>query len=94
MMAIGWTRARTMASIFLEGVAIGIAGCMIGVPASFGISLLFRYLPTVGEILTFHPSLSIILPILFAAIGLCGIGALYPAWRAASMRPADALRRL
>jgi putative ABC transport system permease protein len=93
MMAIGWTRARTMASICLEGVAIGIAGCLIGVPASFGISLLFKYLPTIGEILTFRPSLAIILPTLLAAISLCGLGALYPAWRAASMKPADALRR-
>ncbi|MEK8091614.1 FtsX-like permease family protein [Methylocystis sp. IM3] len=94
MMAIGWSRWRTMASIVLEGLVIGLAGCLIGVPASFAISHSFKYLPTVGEILAFRPSLAIILPILFAAVGLCGLGALYPAWRAASMRPADALRRV
>jgi putative ABC transport system permease protein len=94
MMAIGWSRARTMASIFLEGLAIGIAGCVLGLPASFGISYLFKYLPTVGEILTFRPTFTIVAPTLLASIALCGIGALYPAWRASSMKPADALRRL
>ncbi len=94
MMAIGWSRARTMASIVLEGVVIGLAGCFVGVPASFAISYSFKYLPTVGEILAFRPSLSIILPVLVVAVLLCGLGALYPAWRAASMRPADALRRV
>lgn len=94
MIAIGWSRSRTMGSIVLEGVIIGLAGCCVGIPASFLISYLFRYLPTVGDILSFRPSLSIILPVLLSSVALCGLGALYPAWRAASMRPADALRRL
>ncbi len=94
MMAIGWSRARTMASIVLEGLVIGMAGCFVGVPGSFAISYSFRHLPTVGEILTFRPSLSVTLPVLAASVALCGLGALYPAWRAASMRPVDALRRV
>jgi putative ABC transport system permease protein len=94
MIAIGWSRGRTMGSIVLEGVIIGLAGCCVGIPVSFLISYLFRYLPTVGDFLSFRPSASIILPVLFASVALCGLGALYPAWRAASMRPADALRRL
>jgi ABC-type lipoprotein release transport system permease subunit len=55
--------------------------------------LLFGYLPTIGDILSFHPSLSMVLPTLLASIALCAVGSLYPAWRAASMSPADALRR-
>ncbi len=94
MMAIGWSRGRTMASIVLEGVAIGFAGCLVGIPASFLISYFFRYLPTVGDILSFQPSIWIILPVFAFSVVLCGLGALYPAWRAASMKPADALRRL
>jgi len=93
MTAIGWSRARTMASILFEGTLIGIAGSFVGVPLSYGISLLFEYLPTIGEILSFHPDLSMILPILLASIVLCAAGSLYPAWRAASMNPTDALRR-
>ena len=84
MTAIGWSRARTMASIVFEGVLIGVAGCSVGIPL---------YLPTIGDILSFHPSLSMVLPTLLASIALCAVGSLYPAWRAASMSPADALRR-
>jgi putative ABC transport system permease protein len=94
MIAIGWSRSRTMGVIVLEGVIIGLAGCGIGIPVSFLISYFFHYLPTVGDILSFQPSASIIVPVLLCSVALCGLGALYPAWRAASMRPADALRRL
>ncbi len=93
MAAIGWSRARTMASIVFEGVLIGVAGCFVGVPLSYGISMLFGYLPTIGDILSFHPNLSIVLPTLLVSIVLCAAGSIYPAWRAVSMRPADALRR-
>ena len=93
MAAIGWSRARTMASIVFEGVLIGVAGCFVGVPLSYGISLLFGYLPTIGDILSFHPNLSIVLPTLLVSIVLCAAGSIYPAWRAVSMSPADALRR-
>jgi putative ABC transport system permease protein len=93
MTAIGWSRARTMASILFEGVLIGVTGCCVGVPLSYAISLLFEYLPTIGDILSFRPSLSMVLPTLLASIALCAAGSLYPAWRAASMSPAEALRR-
>jgi putative ABC transport system permease protein len=94
MMAIGWSKARTMASIIFEGVLIGVAGCVVGIPLSFFISLLFERLPTIGDILSFHPTLPMAAVTLFASIVLCCVGSLYPAWRAASMKPADALRRL
>src|SRR5262249_51140649 len=93
MTAIGWAGGRPMTSIMVGGVPIGVAGGSLGVPLSSGLSLLFEYLPTIGDILSFHPNLSMILPTLLASIALCAAGSLYPAWRAASMSPADALRR-
>jgi putative ABC transport system permease protein len=92
--AIGWARSRIMASIVFEGVLIGIAGCIIGIPLSYAISLLFRHLPTIGDILSFHPDLAMTPPTLLVSIALCAVGSLYPAWSAASMSPAEALRRL
>jgi putative ABC transport system permease protein len=94
LMAIGWSKARTMASIVFEGVLIGVAGCLVGIPLSFGISSLFSYLPTIGAFISFRPDLSMAPLTLLASMALCAAGSLYPAWRAASMNPADALRRL
>lgn len=93
LLAIGWSRTRTMASIMFEGGVIGVAGCSIGIPLSYGISLLFGYLPTIGDVLSFRPDPSMALLAIPASMALCVVGSLYPAWRAASMRPADALRR-
>ncbi len=94
MMAIGWARSRTMAAIVIEGALIGLAGCLIGIPLAFAVCFFFRALPTVGDILSFHPTPGMVAPTLAAAILLCALGSLYPAWRAASMTPADALRHV
>jgi putative ABC transport system permease protein len=94
MMAIGWSRSRTMASIVFEGVLIGLAGCLAGIPLAYGVAMLFKHIPTIGEILSFRPTLSMVLPTLLISTILCAVGSMYPAWRAASMSPADALRRL
>lgn len=93
MIAIGWTKARTMASIVLEGMLIGVTGGAAGVPLAYAICKLFEHIPTIGDILSFQPTIDTILPTLLVSILLCGLGALYPAWRAAVMSPADALRR-
>jgi putative ABC transport system permease protein len=94
LMAIGWSKARTMASIVFEGVLIGVAGCLVGIPLSYGISSLFSYLPTIGAFISFRPDLSMAPLTLLVSMTVCAAGSLYPAWRAASMNPADALRRL
>ena len=94
MMAIGWSRSRTMAAIVFEGILIGVAGCLAAIPFSFFISIIFERLPTIGGLLSFRPTLSILLPTLLVSILICGVGSLYPAWRAASLNPADAFRRL
>ena len=93
MMAIGWSKARTTVSIVLEGMLIGVAGCAAGVPLAYAICRLFEHIPTIGGILSFQPTTAMILPTLLVSVLLCGLGALYPAWRAALMSPADALRR-
>lgn len=93
MMAIGWSRPRTMASIVTEGVVIGAAGCVFGVPLAYAVSLVFARLPDIEGVLVFQPTLSQILPMCAASLFICAAGSLYPAWRAAAMRPSDALRR-
>jgi putative ABC transport system permease protein len=93
MMAIGWSDLRIMASIVTEGVLVGICGCALGIPLGYAASFLFSGLPTIGNFISFKPSLAMVWPSLVAAMVLCVLGSLYPAWRAVSLSPADALRR-
>ena len=93
MMAIGWSDRRIMAAIVLEGVIVGVAGCIVGVPLGFLACSFFNLLPTIGAYLGFRPSLDTIAPSVAGALLLSVLGSLYPAWRAVSMTPAEALRR-
>lgn len=93
MMAIGWSRRRIMATIVAEGAIMGLLGCLAGIPLGFVACMLFNQLPTIGTYISFRPSLDVILPAVAAGIALSALGSLYPAWRAVSQTPADALRR-
>jgi putative ABC transport system permease protein len=93
MMAIGWSNPRIMASIIVEGIVVGIGGCALGIPIGYAASFLFSSLPAIGNYLSFRPSFALVGPSFLATIVLCALGSLYPAWRATSMTPADALRR-
>jgi putative ABC transport system permease protein len=92
--AIGWSNARIMASIVLEGMLMCVIGCALGVLLSFLAALAFPHIPAIGNLISFKPSAALIAPVLGAACGLCLIGSLLPAWRAIRMVPAEALRRL
>jgi putative ABC transport system permease protein len=93
MMAIGWSDRRITATIVLEGIMTGLAGCVVGVPLGLVACLFFDRLPVIGTYLSFRPSLAIIAPCVAAAFLLSVLGSLYPAWRAVSLTPAEALRR-
>jgi putative ABC transport system permease protein len=92
--AIGWSNARIMASIVLEGMLMCAIGCVLGVLLSFLAAFAFPRIPAIGNLISFKPSVALIAPILGAAFALCLAGSLFPAWRAIRMVPAEALRRL
>jgi len=93
MRAVGWTSARIAALIVGEAVGIGIIALGIGLLAGWGAAVLF----------TDHSSLSSLTEADFTggvfawglafALGVALVGALYPAWRAVSLTPIEALRR-
>jgi putative ABC transport system permease protein len=92
--AIGWTDARIMSSIVIEGSLMCAVGCVMGIFLSYLASLLFPAIPTIGNYISFRPSPGLILPTVTAAFVLCVIGSLYPAWRAIRVPPAVALRHV
>jgi len=93
MMAIGWSDRRIMTTIVVEGMIMGLLGSVIGIPLGFIACSFFDWLPTIGTYLSFSPSLDIVLISVVGAFLLAAIGSLYPAWRAVSNTPAEALRR-
>lgn len=91
--AIGWSSGRIVQSILIEGVLLWVLGCAIGVALCFAASWLVPLIPVIGRLIAFRPVAFLILPVAAAALVPCVLGALLPAWRAARMLPAEALRR-
>lgn len=92
--AIGWSNGRIMQSIVIEGMVMCAIGCALGVLLSFLAAYAFPRIPTIGNLISFKPSVGLIAPVVGAAFMLCIFGALLPAWRAVRMIPAEALRRM
>jgi putative ABC transport system permease protein len=92
--AIGWGRGRIMKFIVIEGTLMCAIGCGLGVLFGFVAEYAFARIPTVGNLISFKSSIGLIAPVISAAFLLCVLGALLPAWRAARMLPAEALRRM
>ncbi len=100
--AIGFSNSVVMSQFMLEGVLLsmiaGVVGIVIGSIAAPTISSLL--LPSTGlsgtirisglSVATLNPEL--ILALFGAAVLLGTLGSLYPAWRAAKIRPAEAMK--
>jgi putative ABC transport system permease protein len=93
MRAVGWSSKRIAALIVSEAIGIGLIALAIGLLGGWGAAVLF----------TDHSSLSTLTEADFTggvfawglafALGVALLGALYPAWRAVSLTPIEALRR-
>lgn len=98
MRAIGVSKAHVIQQIVLEGVAISVAGAILGLGLGLAtarylnaILSAFPGLPMAIDFFLFQPKAA------WSALGLLvlsGIGAgVYPSWRAASLPIAESLRR-
>jgi putative ABC transport system permease protein len=89
--AFGWRRSKVMALILTEGLITSILGGFGGSILGFvGAESLMRLVPQ-GVLEAEYPPLLLVRAMLVAVVlGL--LGALYPAWRASRLSPAEALR--
>ena len=92
--AIGWSPQRILRLIVIEGVIMcaagGIAGICLGVIA---MEVAARTKFAAGLIVPYLSTWSLAQALIFVFIA-GPLGALYPAWRATRLLPAEALRRL
>ena len=90
--ALGWSRSAVLTKVAGEAVALSVSGGLLGLLLGLGLVELARLVPA-GRLLVggaFAPVL------LAQALGLAAVlgvvGGLYPAWQAARLAPAEALR--
>ena len=90
--AVGWSRRRIVFMIILEATGVGVFACAIGCVLGVGLAELTTVLPGSQQ---FVAPVYDAVPFLLAlgvAVSLSVLGALLPAWRAARISPAEALR--
>jgi ABC-type lipoprotein release transport system permease subunit len=89
--ALGWRKRRVLALIVGESLALTLRGGAIGVCWSWAMVRLLALRPSTASIgLRLTPGL--LAQALALAVVLGAVGGVYPAWRATSLRPVEALR--
>ena len=90
--ALGWRRRRVVWMIVREALLLSLLGGLAGIAVGIGLGMLIGMEPSMGAYLKGSYSLALMAQALLIALVLGGIGALYPAWRAANLSPIEALR--
>ena len=90
--ALGWRRRRVVFMILVEALALSLFSGIAGVGIGIGLNRLLGLIPNFGPILTPIYDVSIFGQIIALVLVLGILGGIYPAWRAAGLRPSEALR--
>jgi ABC-type antimicrobial peptide transport system permease subunit len=90
--ALGWRRRRIIGMVVVESLLVSLFAGVIGSALGLGLAFALTLEPTMGYFLQPQVTPQLVLQVLALAGVLGGLGGLYPAWRAASLRPIDALR--
>ena len=91
--AVGATTRDILVQFLIESLVLSLTGCLIGVLCSWGIiSLAAWYAASAGVEMTFRMSGGVVAAAILFACLIGVIFGIYPARKAALMRPIDALR--
>ena len=90
--ALGWRKGRVMRMIFLESIALSVMGGVVGAILGIGAVRMFASIPATAGLMQGKFSISLFVQAFLVAIGLGGIGGLYPAWRASGVDPLVAMQ--
>jgi ABC-type antimicrobial peptide transport system permease subunit len=90
--ALGWRKRRVLTMVVVESLALSFLSAFAGIGIGIGLAYLFTFAPQFGQFLSAAYSAELFLQVLLLALALGAIGGAYPAWRAANLRPIEALR--
>jgi putative ABC transport system permease protein len=90
--AIGATRHRILADFLVEGMLLALTSGVAGFAAAYGLAAVVNSFP-MPEMFSGLPVSGATAAWAFGALGLIAVAsAVWPAWRAASLTPVEALR--
>lgn len=90
--ALGWRRHRILRAVLVESLALSTLSAIVGIALGVGLAYLFSLAPGLGQFLIPAYTPEMFVQVFVLALVLGTIGGLYPAWRAANLRPVEALR--
>ncbi len=93
MRAVGWRKRRIALLILSEATGIGLIALGLGLALGYIAAELFTSQGRISTLVEPDFTAGVFAWGLAFALGVALIGALYPAWRAVSLRPIEALRR-
>jgi putative ABC transport system permease protein len=89
--AVGWSRWRVLLLMLGEAVVVGLLGVAAGVLLAYLAVIVLETLPDLQGVLHTNFTASIVARGLATGLGMTVIGTLYPALRAAFLKPLEAL---
>lgn len=90
--ALGWSRLRVLASVMSEAFIVTLIGAGAGIGFAFLAIFLMKDADTLRGVFVPHYTSGVFVRALAIAAGMAVIGAFYPAARAASLKPLQAIR--
>lgn len=90
--AVGWKRKRVVSMIVIEGLALSLFSGIAGVGIGIGLNSLLGLIPLYGSFFNpiYEGPIFVQIGVLVLVLGV--VGSIYPAWKAASLKPIEALR--